>query len=136
MYDTVAIGTRAGSDSIGANNIFLGYAAGTSNLGDTCIAIGSNAGYENEASNSIYLGNNPNGAATTPYFDTPDKFLVYSTGLNDATATYTDLSECRFGIGTNPGSYALNVSGDAYVSGTIYGTVVTLLLTARSSRRL
>jgi hypothetical protein len=123
MYNTVAIGTQAGSSSIGANNIFLGYAAGTSNLGDTCIAIGSNAGYKNQASNSIYLGNKPFGTDSTIYYDTPDKFVVYSSGLNDSTATYTDLSECRFGIGTNPGSYALNVNGDAYVSGTIYGTV-------------
>ena len=124
MYDTVAIGTRAGSNSIGADNIFLGYAAGTSNLDGKCIAIGSNAGYQNEASNVIFLGNNPSGANQTPGFDQNNTFLVYSTGGNGGIATYTDLSNSRLGIACSPGSYALNVSGDAIVSGTITGTVV------------
>lgn len=123
MTDTVAIGSEAGSNSIGYENVFVGLRAGISNLGYNCIAIGKDAGYGNQGNNNIYLGKNPSGANLTPNFGSSNMFLVYRTGGN-GIATYTDLSEARFGIGTEPGSYALNVSGDAIVSGTITGTVV------------
>ena len=203
MYDTVAVGSKAGSNSLGALNVFAGSNAGCSNLAsdtvflganagrwnageysigighaahcagqyDNCIAIGhaalgsngacySNgdyrswcnaadciaigqhagenngvddtannliaigqyAGYSNQSANSIYLGSNPNGQTQTPLYNYNNKVLVYSTGANDGIATYTDTNSSRLGIACIPG-YALDVSGDAYVSGTIYGTV-------------
>jgi len=116
MFNTVAIGTQAGSNSIGAENIFIGTNAGMSNLGERCIAIGDYAGYSNEASNVIFLGSNPSAPFQTPGYDQDNTFLVYSTGGNGGIATYTDLANSRFGIACDPGSYTLNVNGPAYAT--------------------
>jgi hypothetical protein len=56
MYDSVAIGTKTGSNSIGILNVHIGSNAGNSNLADDTVFIGANAGRWNSGHYSIGIG--------------------------------------------------------------------------------
>jgi hypothetical protein len=60
MYDTVAVGSKAGSNSLGALNVFAGSNAGCSNLASDTVFIGANAGRWNAGEYTIGIGHAAN----------------------------------------------------------------------------
>jgi hypothetical protein len=141
--NSVAIGSGAGAAGQGENTVALGRNAGLTDQGESSVALGRSAGYENQGANSIAIGRSAgdtNQAANGIIIssrgvaesstDPNHIFLTSGSGkylYYNGTDAWS-IAGGNVGIGGEPGAIGggnakLQVAGDVYASGIIYGKV-------------
>ncbi|RLD56059.1 MAG: hypothetical protein DRJ01_15775 [Bacteroidetes bacterium] len=93
-----------GGRVIGDDNTFLGYRAGVNSSGDGNVFIGHQAAESNNGNNQLIIET-----------DKSSSPLIYGEFDNDILKFNANV-----GIGTNAGSYKLNVNGNLNISGNYY----------------
>ena len=109
--DNVALGFNAGGWSEGSNNVYIGVGSGFNTLGDNNVFIGHSAGQNDSVSNCLYITNTP--------YDT-SLVLIYGEFDNNKLRVNNML-----GIGRHPESFALEVEGNAAITGSIVWSTVS-----------
>jgi hypothetical protein len=111
--DNTFVGYLAGfSSNTGSHNTFVGQSAGYGCEGDNNTIVGDNAGFTNISGNgNVFLGYNAGYSETDSdklYIDNSNTStpLIWGDFANDKVAINSKL-----GVGTNPGTYTLELSG-------------------------
>ncbi len=97
--NNVAVGFNAGGWSYGSYNTYLGVAAGMNTVGEGNVFIGYNAGFNDTISNCLFIANNSLDSTSALIYGLFDKKWLR---INDS-----------LGIGRNPGANQLEVEGTA-----------------------